>query len=95
MTIFESKLYDIIKNLADNDTKTADVFDEFCDKVDEICQKEGLKAYIRVFWDNDSETLADTLDEVCDIMFRFDVVEYVNIPSTDYDATFTVITYTD
>ena len=95
MTVFERKFCDIITELVDNDTKTADVFDEFCDKVDAICQEEGLKAYIRVFWDNDSEALADILDEVCDIMFRFDVVEYVNIPNTHFEATFTVITYTD
>ena len=82
-----------VNEIVDGGYETKDVFDEFCDRMDEWLDKRGLQAYIRVFWWDDAEELDEILDEINSIRDRFDVKEYVNWPSMEYRACFTVMAY--
>lgn len=92
MTI-EEKVKITVDEIVDEGYDTKDVFDEFCNRMDEWLEKRGLQAYIRVFWWKDAEELDEILDEVNDIRDRFDVCDYVFWPCQEYEATFAVMAY--
>ena len=81
-----------IDDIVDSCYETTDVFDEFCDRIDEWAESYGYKAYIRVFW-NGEEDGYEMLDDVAYVWDKFNVKAYYNQTSVEYNATFTVMLY--
>ena len=92
----QEKLYNHAKHtidlIVDGGYETKDIFDEFCNRIDDWCKGMGYTAYIRVFWYDEIDP-EEMLDDVADIWNRYDIDAYCNIPSTELDACFTVMLY--
>lgn len=88
----QSKVRLSMDKIVDGGYEKTDVFDEFCNSIDDWCKPKGYTAYIKVFWYDDVDP-DEMLDEVCDIWNRFDIEAYCNQPSSEYDGTFVVMLY--
>ena len=88
----QNKVRLYVDQIVDNGYETADVFSEFCDRIDDWCKDKGYTAYIRVFWYDNTDP-DEILDDVADIWDRFNIVAYCNQPSSEYNATFVVMLY--
>ena len=86
------KVRHTVDSIVDAGFETRDVFDEFCERIDDWCRGLGYTAYIRVFWYDETD-LDQSLDEVMDINERFNIEAYCNYPSCEYNACFTVMLY--
>lgn len=81
-----------VDDIVDGGYEIKDVFDEFCDRIDEWAETHGYKAYIRVFW-HDEIDAEEILDDVAYIWDTYSIKAYINQPSEEYNATFTVMLY--
>jgi len=90
--ILYKKVKSTVETIIDKGFPVLEVFDELCNRIDPWAEIKGYKAYIRVFWYNDSDP-DEMLDDVADIWNRFNIDAYCNYPSTELDACFTVMLY--
>lgn len=88
----ESKVDNIMEYLSDNGYASEDLFDEICNEIDDWAEIKGYHAYIRIYWNNESD-FDQYLDDTCEIMDRYNIKAYCNYPCAEYECCVTVMLY--
>lgn len=88
----ETKVTNVMEEIVDSCYASEDIFDEICNEIDTWAEIKGYQAYIRIYWNNESD-VDQYLDDTCEIMDRYNVKAYCNYPCVEYECCVTVMLY--
>jgi len=88
----ETKVKGVIEEIVNSHYASEDIFDEICNKIDTWAETKGYQAYIRIYWNNESD-FDQYLDDMCEIMDMYNIKAYCNYPCAEYECCVTVMLY--